>query len=1144
MLQIGFAPCLARAHTKEYVRPILSCSAKSCVSQFVLVGALLFNIHATGSRRIYFKLIGEALAHHTAASVRQALVATWPPYLSWPPRRPAEGLRFLRKRRSGMGHVSWFEDTFGFEERGSFEEVKSNFDYSCGVLTSRANGRRFHVGDFELPTLAELRSRLDAIGPSRSELGSLSFHHYVGDVGYLQEDEANAGSVFQVASQFNCLQLDKDSTPESGIGVYADDGTQGSACALGCPAAAIYRNYFVNGGGQTTDKQVDCLGKVGEVVENCVEGYWRMSNGHCLPHRPGALARLCDRLTADEAARQKVREQLQVGVHWDTEVIPAAGGRKATKESTCSTPRDPDLLASTQDTMRPEEPQCNGDTMRPEDQRLNGDTMRFEEHQCHASTGSTAQYQYGGSSASSLLPLLKPERQRQHHRVCQVFCSALPVAYARDTIAAGVWEPFAITVLEAAFEATLAAAALLAMRRRQRTKVFLTSLGSGAFGNRPMWIASALQRALAVHRRSPLDVMLVHLAVLPRGPLGALNDIRRSPSLEEDGLTDEPLEYSTQSLEPQHLVGVNGRQPEVFTMPSIPQVPNQDSLESLDASPIMGCAKAVALNVSECARSLDINGTSARWELPPSIPAACGSPCTARHSPPDLPSGCPSSPAEGDQLEATLRPEERTDDLPRAMTSNSSILGRGKSERWNAKELLMRRAPSATIRMTKSAAGTARSVACSAAEAAVTAAGAAAGAAVGLAMSATAPLRGFTWSSDRNNKPLLRTRSAMDPGTTPAQRLTAVFALFDLNGDGYIVADEFKQVLLKLLPDRFDEKSVQQLFQESDSSADGVLHYAEFAEWLFKEEPETLEALTRCANAKGEDFEKTQEAAERILSRIVVRPYGVLGSRQAPSGEMVQAEALPGPDVAIVDPAGLPYISNSGPGRAGGASGAIYEWLGIKKHKAFPQAVRAAITKPLQAKLHRYDKGRKHCIHVVGPNFGERVFSRLEAVAMLTTAYHNVLVEFSRSGRSTLRMIPVSGGIFAGRFQNHLPEMTREALAEAILLLGDAERKQIGSCTLEMCIFVEKEIRHYMEVFHCGVGEGDSTVMLGNLSGDDATAIAPAMDVDPDEVRRQRAALRSGSSTSRHLGVDTSDSSVVMVRPCAPSSPSLSHRKS
>ena len=95
------------------------------------------------------------------------------------------------------------------------------------------------------------------------------------------------------------------------------------------------------------------------------------------------------------------------------------------------------------------------------------------------------------------------------HRVCQVYASALPVAYGRAARAAE-WEPFARLVLRAAYEATLAVGALKARESGRRQAVYLTSLGGGAFGNRDAWITEAVRGALHKFRDAPLDVYKVH----------------------------------------------------------------------------------------------------------------------------------------------------------------------------------------------------------------------------------------------------------------------------------------------------------------------------------------------------------------------------------------------------------------------------------------------------------------------------------------------------------------------------------------------------------------------------------------------------------------------------------------------------------
>jgi hypothetical protein len=50
----------------------------------------------------------------------------------------------------------------------------------------------------------------------------------------------------------------------------------------------------------------------------------------------------------------------------------------------------------------------------------------------------------------------------------------------------------ACCILDASYEITLAAAAILSRKRNERISVFLTKLGGGAFGNSELWILYAI----------------------------------------------------------------------------------------------------------------------------------------------------------------------------------------------------------------------------------------------------------------------------------------------------------------------------------------------------------------------------------------------------------------------------------------------------------------------------------------------------------------------------------------------------------------------------------------------------------------------------------------------------------------------------
>jgi hypothetical protein len=143
-------------------------------------------------------------------------------------------------------------------------------------------------------------------------------------VQHLHLNRANENAVFQVASQFNLLEMTSPRvTPECGVGIYEHDFTQGPACAIAAGAGTIYRNYFVdiNGRiGQTADNQIDCLSGISKLLDNSKQRLWKMVNGYALPSAEG-LEEINRKLESmDEAALDAVRQALQIGLHWDTQV--------------------------------------------------------------------------------------------------------------------------------------------------------------------------------------------------------------------------------------------------------------------------------------------------------------------------------------------------------------------------------------------------------------------------------------------------------------------------------------------------------------------------------------------------------------------------------------------------------------------------------------------------------------------------------------------------------------------------------------------------------------------------------------------------------------------------------------------------------
>ena len=106
--------------------------------------------------------------------------------------------------------------------------------------------------------------------------------------------------------------------------------------------------------------------------------------------------------------------------------------------------------------------------------------------------------------------------------VAQAFCSALPVYY-NPGVPRPHWEAFGSLVLQAAYEATMAAGVLNA-RRGVSNVVLLTELGGGAFGNDGAWIHAAMRRALEMMSGFGLDVRLVSFGTPSRAILQMAED--------------------------------------------------------------------------------------------------------------------------------------------------------------------------------------------------------------------------------------------------------------------------------------------------------------------------------------------------------------------------------------------------------------------------------------------------------------------------------------------------------------------------------------------------------------------------------------------------------------------------------------------
>lgn len=216
--------------------------------------------------------------------------------------------------------MTWFETLTGFSEQ-SPQQVRENMAVGGEVLKSHVNGRVIVCGQLETPSLSELRERVLTSGYPK---GKITLREVVANVQNLHINESNANSLFQIASQFNLLEMISPGvTPEYGVGIYENDFTQGPACAVAGGAGTIYRNYFVrvNGQiGQSATNQIDCLKDIGAALGNQDNRLWEMRNGYALASGSG-LVEISNRLEASSQREvDELRKLLRIGIQWDTQV--------------------------------------------------------------------------------------------------------------------------------------------------------------------------------------------------------------------------------------------------------------------------------------------------------------------------------------------------------------------------------------------------------------------------------------------------------------------------------------------------------------------------------------------------------------------------------------------------------------------------------------------------------------------------------------------------------------------------------------------------------------------------------------------------------------------------------------------------------
>ena len=216
--------------------------------------------------------------------------------------------------------MDWFEKLTGFTEK-SYTETKENLYIKDNKLYSKINHKCYDIGEFKIISLKDLRSQT-----KRNNTNNKNKVEVIrADVKDLLCDKKNHNAVFQVASQFNCLEMiNENITPERGVTRYAYDLTQGPICSIAAGAATIFRNYYVDTNGQegqTELNQLNTLKGITKFLENVIgvdyKNLIEVKNGYAFITED-KLELINEYLLNNE--KESIKELLEIGVHSGIEV--------------------------------------------------------------------------------------------------------------------------------------------------------------------------------------------------------------------------------------------------------------------------------------------------------------------------------------------------------------------------------------------------------------------------------------------------------------------------------------------------------------------------------------------------------------------------------------------------------------------------------------------------------------------------------------------------------------------------------------------------------------------------------------------------------------------------------------------------------
>jgi hypothetical protein len=188
---------------------------------------------------------------------------------------------------------------------------------ATGAATLQVGRQSWNAGRFSLSSVAELRAKAvlrrsaSVAKDARLRLFVIDGGSAITDIGSLQAC-AGEGSLFQVASQFNCLESCGSSVVP--IEEYLSDSTQGPRASVSALPGTLLRHYAAPNKDGTRFTQLNNGAQLNLLADVCDAGVARVHNGYLqnsnVPNPRAFLAALETRFNS-----------ICVGVHDDVQVV-------------------------------------------------------------------------------------------------------------------------------------------------------------------------------------------------------------------------------------------------------------------------------------------------------------------------------------------------------------------------------------------------------------------------------------------------------------------------------------------------------------------------------------------------------------------------------------------------------------------------------------------------------------------------------------------------------------------------------------------------------------------------------------------------------------------------------------------------------